>query len=309
MNDLIIGIDGGGTNTRAQLANVQGNVLGAGEAGTSNPMVHGATAARHELELAIGRAFAAAERPRERVAALCMGLGGAGRAGEQGELAEWARREIAERVEVVNDGQIVLAAGTPEDWGVAVIAGTGSLTWGRNREGETARAGGWGYLIGDEGSGFDLARGALRAATQFADGRGAQTLLLDTILRFWELSAPQDLVTKVYRSGLTHADLAKLAPLVLRLAEEGDAVARRLVQEGAAALARGVYAVGVALHLDAAPFPLALTGGVLLGSEFYRARLLDALDALHCAHGTVELVHQPVIGAVRLARHIAQTPD
>jgi N-acetylglucosamine kinase-like BadF-type ATPase len=308
MNELFIGVDGGGTNTRAQLADAEGSVLGAGEAGTSNPMVHGVAAARHELELAIGRAFSAAERPRERVAALCMGLGGAGRAREQGELVEWARREIAERVEIVNDGEIVMAAGTPENWGVAVIAGTGSLVWGRNRDGETARAGGWGYLIGDEGSGFDLARGALRAATQFADRRGEQTLLLDAILEYWNLSAPHELVTKVYRSGLKHADLAKLAPLVLRHAGQGDAVALGLAREGAEALARGVRAVSAALHLDTAPFPLALTGGVLLNSEFYRARLFDALEALHCACAPVELVHQPVIGAVRLARQIASAP-
>lgn len=304
MSELVIGIDGGGTNTRAQLADMSGAFLGAGEAGTSNPMVHGIPAAQHELELAIARAFENANRSRERAAALCMGLGGADRAREQQELVAWARETIAERVLVVNDGQIVLAAGTPENWGVAVIAGTGSFVWGRNQSGETARAGGWGYLIGDEGSGFDLARGALRAATQFADGRGEPTHLLDAILKFWHLSAPPDLLTRVYRSGLTHVALAALAPLVIQQAQEGDEPAVRLVKDGAAALALGVAAVSRRLRFDSTTFPLALTGGVLLGADFYRAHLLRALEASRCACAPITLVHHPVQGAVRLARDL-----
>lgn len=304
MSALVIGIDGGGTHTRAQLADLSGAVLGAGEAGTSNPIVHGTHTAQHELDLAIARAFENAKRPRERAAALCMGLGGAGRAVEQQELVEWARETLAERVLVVNDGQIVVAAGTPENWGVAVIAGTGSIVWGQNPGGETARAGGWGYLIGDEGSGFDLARGALRAATQFADGRGQPTRLLDAILKFWNLSAPPDLVTRVYRSGLTHADLAALAPLVIQQAQQGDEISLRLVRDGAAALALGIMAVSRTLHFDSTPFPLALTGGVLLGADFYRAQLLHALTPSHRACAPITLVHHPVQGAVRLARNL-----
>lgn len=305
MSEFVIGIDGGGTNTRAQLADAGGMLLGTGEAGTSNPMVHGVEAAQRELDAAIERAFMQARRPRARVAALVMGLGGAGRAKEQQELIAWAKEELAERVDVVNDGQIVLAAGTPENWGVAVIAGTGSLAWGRNRAGETERAGGWGYLIGDEGSGFALARDALRAATQAADGRGPETSLLGAILGFWTLVTPQDLVTRVYRSGLTHADIAKLATVVVAQAEGGDAVAQRIVQEGATGLAQAVRAVSRALHFDAGRFPLALTGGVLLGAEFYRAQLRQGLLEQECVCEPIALVHQPVLGAVRLARELA----
>jgi N-acetylglucosamine kinase-like BadF-type ATPase len=302
---MIIGIDGGGTRTRAVLADANGKTLGEGEAGTSNPMVHGVAAAQQELDAAIARAFESARRSRERVAAMCMGLGGAGRAREQQELVAWAREHLAERVGVVNDGEIVLAAGTPENWGVAVIAGTGSLAWGRNRAGATARAGGWGYVMGDEGSGYDVARQALHAATQCADGRGEKTELLDAILFFWKLSAPQDLVQHVYRAGLTHKDIAKLAPLVVECAERGDAAALRIVHDAADMLARGVMAVSRALEFSRAEFPLALTGGLLLGAEFYREMLLRVLRQHECACAPIELVHDPVRGAVRLARAAA----
>lgn len=307
MSEFVIGIDGGGTRTRALLADTAGKMLGAGEAGTSNPLVHGLAAAQRELDLAIARAFENGNEPRRIVAAMCMGLGGAGRAQEQQELANWARETLAQRAAVVNDGQIVLAAGTPENWGVAVIAGTGSFAWGRNRAGETARAGGWGYLMGDEGSAFDLARHALRAATQFADGRGEQTQLLDALLEFWDLPAPEDLIGRVYRSGLTHKDLARLAPIAVDCAERGDVVAARLVADAADALARGVAAVSRALGMHNARFPLALTGGLVLGAEFLRQQLWRALESHHCECAPIELVHHPVRGAVRLALDLART--
>jgi N-acetylglucosamine kinase-like BadF-type ATPase len=305
MNSFVIGIDGGGTRTRALLADLEGGVLGAAEAGTSNPLARGSEACRFELERAIAGAFEAAGRPRDRVTALCMGLAGADQASEQEELAGWARQSLADRVLVVNDGQIVLAAGTPENWGVALIAGTGSFAWGRNRRGQTSRAGGWGYMMGDEGSAFDLARQALRAATQFADGRGPTTTLLADILADWGLATPAELVGRAYRSGLTHTDIAGLAPVVVRAAEHGDTVAVKLVQSAATDLARAVAAVSRALDLDAAAFPLALTGGLLLGAEFLRKRLLEELEALGCECAPVELVPQPALGAVRLAVELA----
>jgi N-acetylglucosamine kinase-like BadF-type ATPase len=299
---MIMGIDGGGTRTRVLLADENGNALGAGEAGTSNPLALGVTAAQRELETAIARTFENANRPRERVAALCMGLGGAGHAREQQELAAWAREHLAERVAVVNDGEIVLAAGTPENWGVAVIAGTGSLQWGRNRAGQTVRAGGWGYIMGDEGSAYDVARQALRAATQCADGRGEKTEMLDAILEFWKLSAPDALVHQVYRAGLTHKDIAKLAPVVMQCAARGDAAALRIVDDAAELLARGVAAVSGALEFSRVEFPLALTGGLLLGAELYREIFLRALRQHACVCAPIALVHEPVRGAVRLAR-------
>lgn len=308
MIELVLGIDGGGTRTRAQLADFDAASLATGEAGTSNPLVHGIAAAQHELELAITRAFENAGVPRQRVAALVMGLGGAGRTQEQLELKEWTRTLFAGRVAVKNDGEIALAAGTRENWGVALIAGTGSFAWGRSWAGEVARAGGWGYMIGDEGSGYDLARQALRAATQYADGRGSATHLLEGILKFWDLRTPQDLITQVYRSGLTHKDIAHLAPIVIEAAKRGDKVALELVNQAVAALAAAVAAVSTALKFDRNEFPLALTGGLALGSPLLQDHLQTALQMKNCHPSAIALVSQPVIGAVRLAIELAGDP-
>ncbi len=298
---MILGIDGGGTRTRAALADLDGTILARGEAATSNPLTHGTAAAQRELETAIARAFEQAGLPRARVDAMCMGLGGASQARERQTLAAWAQAHLAERVIVVHDGEIALAAGTPDNWGIAVIAGTGSLQWGRNRAGDTARAGGWGYLLGDEGSAYDIARQALRAATQCADGRGEKTELLAAILDFWKLSAPADLMSWIYRADLSPREFGQLAPLVTQCAARGDAVALRLFDDGADVLARGVAAVQRALGFAGAEFPLALTGGFLLGAAAYREKFLRAA-ARHCRAAPIELVYEPALGAVRLAR-------
>ncbi|MBI5567580.1 MAG: BadF/BadG/BcrA/BcrD type ATPase [Chloroflexi bacterium] len=304
MNELVIGIDGGGSRTRACLANLRGEMLGTGEAGTSNPFGGGLDAAKRELAQAVQQAFDAAQIEPQRVAAACLGLGGAGRSREQEELVKWAREMMADRVRVVNDGEIALAAATSENWGVAVIAGTGSLAWGRNRAGQTARAGGWGYILGDEGSGFDLARRALRAITQAADNRAEPTELRDAVLRFLNLSSPTELVVYIYGQPLKPAEISRLAPLVIVVAGQGDRVAQRLVQQAGEALALAVNAVSRALDMTQA-IPLALTGGLLLGAPLLRAHVIDALGAQGCEYAPVIVVDQPVLGAVRLAQELA----
>ena len=160
-NTLVIGVDGGGSRTRARLANARGDTLGNGEAGPANPHAKGFQAAEREIRIAVESAFSDARVERQTVGAVCLGISGVDRPEERTRFIAWARETIAPHVLVVNDGEIVLAAGSPENWGVALIAGTGSIAWGKTRDGRIARAGGWGYMIGDEGSGFDLAREAI----------------------------------------------------------------------------------------------------------------------------------------------------
>jgi len=301
---FVIGIDGGGTHCRARLANLRGETLGNGEAGTANPNVAGFESAQREILLAIQRAFADAKIEKQIVAAACLGIGGVDRADERRQLETWAAQNIAQRAMVINDGEIVLAAGSPENWGIALIAGTGSMAWGKSRQGHIARAGGWGYLIGDEGSGFDLARNALRAIAQAADGRGEPTRLLDAILSHWNLKSPQELIPRVYRSGWLPADIAALAPLIVQVANEGDAIAQRLLEQAANDLATTILAVARALDLHEPAIPLALTGGLLLETETLRARPIAIAASRGYRFAPVALVREPVAGAVRMARQL-----
>ena len=139
-NTWVIGVDGGGTRTRARLANEQGELLGSGEAGIANPNAHGYAAAQKEILDAIDRAFQDAHIEKQIVAAACLGIGGVDRADERAQFAEWARQTIAPRAQIVNDGEIVLAAGLPENWGADRRHRLDCL--GQNTRG-SYRAGGW----------------------------------------------------------------------------------------------------------------------------------------------------------------------
>ena len=155
----LLGIDGGGTTTKAWLAEPGCRVLGQGTAGPSNAKSVGLEAARWALNTAIHRAFHAAGLTPHSVNSICLGLAGLDRPDDRKILGEWAEEACwAHKILLVNDGDLVIAAGTPEGWGIGVIAGTGSIAVGRTKDGRTARAGGWGHLIGDEGSAATASR-------------------------------------------------------------------------------------------------------------------------------------------------------
>ncbi len=165
---LIFGIDGGGTRTSAFLANVSrpDDILGQGTAGPSNQRAVGPRMAMNNLDLAVQEAFSNARIDRQTVAAACLGLAGADRISDRSVVQDWAQEaRLAEKIQVVNDAMPLLHAGAGDGYGIALIAGTGSLAWGRNPQNQTARSGGWGYLFGDEGSAFAIGRAILQAVS------------------------------------------------------------------------------------------------------------------------------------------------
>ena len=306
--DLYLGIDGGGTHTIALLARAGGGadgrwtLLGRGEAGPSNLQAVGTERALAALDEVVAKAFAAAGLGRAPVAAACLGLAGAGRPEDQAIIKDWAARvHLAAAVEVTGDTPLLLAAGTPDGWGAALVAGTGSMVFVRDRDGRTARAGGWGYLLGDEGSGYALVVTALQAVAQAADGRGPATALTERFLARLGLSQPQELIGAVYRGGPDRTALAALAPVVFEAADAGDTTAVGIVAHGAEQLAATVVAASRQLNLERAPLPLVLAGGVLLASPDYREKIITALDVRGIRAEPVALVREPAEGAVRLA--------
>lgn len=302
-SSLTLGIDGGGSHTVALLATGTSDkwtILGRGVAGPSNLQAVGKERTLAALEEAVNAAFHAAEMPRCSVACACLGLAGADRAEDQSVIRDWAERvRLAERIEITNDAAILLAAGTPQGYGLALIAGTGSIAFGRSMAGRQARAGGWGYLLGDEGSAYTLVLAGLQAVVRAADGRGPATRLTECFLKQLGLNQPQELIAAVYRSGRGRAELAALAPLVLEAVEE-DEVAATLVEQQARELARAGEAVLRQLCWEGS-VPLALAGGLLLGSEVYRQRVLDALATLGVQPGPIAFVEEPAQGAIQLA--------
>ncbi len=301
---LSLGIDGGGSHTVALLAR-EGVLIGRGEAGPSNLRAVGEAKAFQALDTAITRAFTAAALPRGSVGRACLGLAGAGRESERERFRAWASRvHLAESVSVVTDAELLLAAGTPEGWGLALVAGTGSIAWGRTADGRQARAGGWGYLLGDQGSGYALAMQALRTILQTADGTGPATALSERIPEHLQISDLYDLIPLVHGGPLDRAALAALATVVLDAAAEGDAVALTIVEEQAEQLARTALAAISTLGISR--FPLALAGGLLLANADYRERVLERIRQ-HAQPAPITLVREPAEGALRLCQRLAST--
>lgn len=301
---LVIGIDGGATHTVALLADAEsGEIVGRGESGPSNIQAVGVEAALLELDLAVRNAYIAAGLPRKEAAAACLGLAGIDLNEGRDVIQTWANTvSLARRVSVANDATLLFAAGTPEGWGLAVVAGTGSIAFTLDRDGNDARAGGWGYLLGDEGSAFRVGLQGLRAACRAADRIGEPTRLLSALLAQLKTDDPRDFIPAVYRGAWDKAAIAGLAPVVLDAAADGDAVAAGIVGQEALELARtaaGAVALG---RLPRERLPITLTGGLVLQGTTFRELFLTNLAQLGISPGPVSLVEDPVVGAVVLAR-------
>jgi glucosamine kinase len=258
-----LGMDVGGSHTRSILVGEDGRILGTGKSGAANFHNVGVDAAGARLLEARNAACQAAGLDPVPAAHAFLGC-----AGVKSRESIFAMRGVAEamglaaagEVTVENDLANALTGGLSGRPGIALIAGTGSNCLGRNQAGQSFMCGGWGWLLDDAGGAFGLALDAVKTAARSADGREEETSLLPAALAFFGLSEANELLEQFYIREWTQSGVAEFAPVVVRRAEEGDPVARRLLDRHALALAELV--AGVARQLD---FP----GGpevVILGS-------------------------------------------
>ncbi len=302
---FLLGVDGGGTSTEAWVSLPGGRVLGRGRAGPSNVRAVGDLVARKALGDAIAAAFADARLDPAPAAVACFGLAGFDRPDERALLTAWARDSgWADRLVAANDGDLVVAAGTPENWGVGVIAGTGSIAVGRDREGRKARAGGWGHLIGDEGSAYVVVLDALRIVARRADPRESPSAtgdrLAERLCLALGVSTPSQIPTALYAPGCDRARIAGLAPEVIAASREDPEAVVPLLEAAGRCLAEQIVAVARALDLPRSGLPLALAGGFLLSADVVSAAMIHALAS--SGYGvTTTSVPDPVQGAIAIA--------
>jgi glucosamine kinase len=299
----LIGIDGGGTRTTLALADHDGREIlrRTGPAGLVDPRSPAATA---EMLIDLAREAIAASGVNGPAAALCAGLAGVGNRTER-EIVEMvlARSGIAEKISIRPDGEIALAGAFGGGPGILLIAGTGSVAFGRGEDGRTERCGGWGMVLGDEGSGYSIGRAAVRAALRSVDGRGAETRLLPVLLDVLGMAVPEALPPWAGRAD--KSEIAALAVYAVRLADEGDKVATDLVRTAARDLAGHAAALVRTLGPWGGPVPAAAHGGLARDPTFAR-HLHDALDGLAPRVEVREPESDAVAGAVRFARGIVK---
>ena len=295
----VLGIDAGGTKTVCFLADDRGAIQSEGRGPGANLHTAGELGLEkvlHEvMETAIGDHVVTPD-------AICIGMAGVDREDEARTVRAIMRRlGQRSRIVVVNDALIALVAGAGDAAGIVVIAGTGSIVYGRNAAGEAARAGGWGHMIGDEGSGYWIGREALASVMRAADGRGPSTELSGEILAHFGVSDVSRLPRIVYDREAPRVAVAELGPLVQRIADAGDAVANRILERATDELVLAAGSVASRLEMRGDAFTFLLSGGAFrvvprLVSELER-RLGEVAPRAH-VH---QLDAEPAIGAVRLA--------
>lgn len=291
----VVGIDAGGTKTVGLLADETGRVLAEARGSGANLQTGGEL----DVEKVFDDVLEALGRDHP-ISAVCLGIAGVDRPQDEqvikGILRRLGHRQTAR---VVNDAAIALAAGAPDRTGVVVLAGTGSIAYGADPTGKTARAGGYGFLLADEGSGYWLGHQSLRAVVRAADGRGPTTRLTPLLFAELEVASVPELVPRVYERGLPKHRIAALAPLVQKAHDAGDAVASELIALGARELALIARSVARQLALGSSPYPLVLAGGVFKGCPALVDPLVASLE-LPLAR-PVLLDVEPARGAVNLA--------
>jgi N-acetylglucosamine kinase-like BadF-type ATPase len=283
-----LGLDGGQSSTSALIGDESGQVLGVGHAG---PCDHVSTAESHaRFRDAIGGAVRAALKAagltETRFAGACLGLSG-GPADKEAVVREMV---AAEHYRITNDAVIALLGATAGEPGVIAIAGTGSIAYGRNAEGRTARAGGWGYVFGDEGGAFDVVRQAVRAALRQEEGWGHTTALRQILLEATGAPDMNDLLHRFYTPAYPRARIASCAKLVDEAARQGDAAARDILHSAAQALATFVAAVRKQLFHRGELAQTSYIGGVF-HSEILRERFAMLVELESDAP-----VHLPAFG-------------
>lgn len=295
----VLGIDAGGTKTVCLLADEQGAIVSEGRGAGANLHTAGELAVEkvlHEaMEAAIGdRAITPA--------AICLGIAGVDREDEARTVRAIMRRiGYKSRVLVVNDALIGLVAGARDEPGIAINAGTGSIVYGRNANFEAARAGGWGHMIGDEGSGYWIGRESLAAVMRAADGRGPETRLTGEILAHFNVDDESRLPRIVYDRELPRVSVAALGPIVQRVAEQGDAVAVRILERAAEELVLAARSVATRLEMRGDAFTFYLAGGVFRVVPWLAEELARRLVEVAPRAQAQILPEEPAVGAVWLA--------
>lgn len=295
----VIGLDAGGTKTRGLIATEAGKVVASAEGGGANLRTHGELEVEKVLHGVVEALMASAGA---RPDAVALGIAGAGRPDDDDVLRAVLRRiGFRNRVVVTNDAHVAFIAGSPKRVGLALVCGTGSIAWGRNSSGKIARAGGWGWRLGDEGSGFWIGERALRGVLRGRDGRGPATALEGAMVEEFELETPEDIVRVLYdaEEGYPRHRVALFSRRVADAARAGDALAERILAEAAEELVLAARTVVRRLELTGSAYDVVLSGGTF--------RALPALERIVserlAAPGAriAPLVEEPAVGAVTLA--------
>lgn len=304
-----IGVDGGASKTAAIVVDENGKKVGTGLAGGSNHLRVGIEEATRNVERAVNIALREAHIAINDVEYAYCGIAGSDHPLHRQRVVDSLQVFFPRGNFIVDtDARIALTGAVGFGAGIVIIAGTGSVAFGRNPAGEEARAGGWGPTLGDEGSGFWIAREGLSAIVRAHDGRGFATAMTDLLCQEYEMCSPDELPRFVYATTTHVDDIARYGKLVIEAAQAGDAVASDILGRAGSELAHCVLAIARKLHMTDTEFPVAYVGGAFHAGELLLnpMRLRLQRDAPGATLQPPQL--PPVEGAAMMARRAAEQP-
>ncbi|HVJ05380.1 MAG TPA: BadF/BadG/BcrA/BcrD ATPase family protein [Candidatus Saccharimonadales bacterium] len=294
---LILGIDGGGTRTRCAVSDGK-RVLGRGVSNGCNIVRLGEDTARLSIQSAIREALQNANLEPESVQAACIGVAGNAVPQVREAILRIMKDILTCPVSVVGDQDIAFEAAFGDAPGILVIAGTGSIAFGRNADGKSARAGGYGFVVSDEGSGQWVGRTAVSSCLRALDA-GNTSSLLSQFLTTFGANSVGELIQAA--NAVPLADFSKLFPIVLAASEHGDAVATEVLKTAGQQLADLAKLVAQQLDLDREIFHLATAGGVFEHSSLVRAEFQYSVKSSYPNATVIDGATEPLLGALSLA--------
>jgi N-acetylglucosamine kinase-like BadF-type ATPase len=302
---IFLGIDGGGSKTSCVIGD-DSSLLGKGTSAGSNVIRVGERQARESLSTAVRQACAAANVSAAQIERTCVGVAGGALPEISAVVRGWLSEFVGGEIEVVGDMVISVHAAFGRGPGVIVIAGTGSIAYGRNSEGEIARAGGWGFAISDEGSWHWVGRSAVGACMRaYDEGQPERSqALLESIMKCWAVRTREQVVLAA--NAALHVgsgpDFAALLPAVLSAADAGDVTARAVLNQAGTELAVLAKIVIDRIFANAGDVPVAVSGGVFSNCDVIRQVFYDRLQAVYPQVVFNKTSVDPVMGALDLAR-------
>lgn len=311
----VLGIDGGGSKTVCILMDDTHQVLGRGQAGASNYQSIGQEAALKSLESAIYAASNEALKLTNniKIAAVCLGLAGVGRAKDI-EIVESLFKNLQNskylplkwdlhpsNIVICNDALIALVGGVGHSVGIVVAVGTGSIVFGRNSQGKTKRVGGWGYILGDEGSAYQIAVRGMQAALKAYDGRQRNTRLIEDFKQHLGLVSIEDLIEVIYRRSWGVKQIAALAPIVDLAAVSGDEVANNIINDAVRELVKATSTVVQEIFTPDSAVEIVTTGSVWRARCKVHERFTTSMMKMFPQVKVTFPQHEPAYGAGLLA--------
>ncbi|MEI1377878.1 N-acetylglucosamine kinase [Nostoc sp. UHCC 0926] len=310
----VLGIDGGGSKTVCVLMNDLCQVQGRGEAGPSNYQSIGIEATLQSIQSAIHNAVETAIITNTlNINAICLGLAGVGRAADievvKGLVQElqnnkslpitWALQPA--NIVICNDALIALVGGIGQPVGIVVAVGTGSIVFGRNHQGHTKRVGGWGYILGDEGSAYKIAIAGMNAALKSYDGREMPTSLVEAFKHHLDLASIEDLIEVIYRREWGVKQIAALAPVIDLAAASGDIVANSIIDDAVKEFVKATSTVIDAIFSYDSVLEVVTTGSVWRGRSNFHERFAASLVKKFPEVNVIFPRYEPAYGAGLLA--------